>query len=65
MRIAAPFLDLVRMLYAAATLGAGWVVFSRFLSVATGIIVPHVANADEARQIVEWVRFQPQPLPSC
>lgn len=26
---------------------------------ATGIIVPHVANADEARQIVEWVRFQP------
>ena len=26
---------------------------------ATGIIVPHVANADEARQIVEWVRFHP------
>jgi 4-hydroxy-2-oxoheptanedioate aldolase len=26
---------------------------------ATGIIVPHVANADEARQIVDWVRFRP------
>lgn len=26
---------------------------------ATGIIVPHVASADEARQIVEWVRFHP------
>lgn len=26
---------------------------------ATGIIVPHVATADEARQIVEWVRFHP------
>jgi 4-hydroxy-2-oxoheptanedioate aldolase len=26
---------------------------------ATGIIVPHVASADEARQIVEWVRFYP------
>ena len=26
---------------------------------ATGILVPHVASADEARQIVEWVRFQP------
>jgi 4-hydroxy-2-oxoheptanedioate aldolase len=26
---------------------------------ATGIIVPHVANAAEARQIVEWVRFHP------
>ena len=26
---------------------------------ATGIIVPHVANADDARQIVEWVRFHP------
>lgn len=26
---------------------------------ATGIIVPHVANAEEARQIVEWVRFFP------
>ena len=26
---------------------------------ATGIMVPHVANADEARQIVEWVRFHP------
>lgn len=26
---------------------------------ANGIIVPHVANADEARQIVEWVRFHP------
>jgi 4-hydroxy-2-oxoheptanedioate aldolase len=26
---------------------------------ATGIIVPHVANAEEARQIVEWVRFHP------
>jgi 4-hydroxy-2-oxoheptanedioate aldolase len=26
---------------------------------ATGIIVPHVASEDEARQIVEWVRFRP------
>ncbi len=26
---------------------------------ATGIIVPHVASADEARQIVEWTRFYP------
>lgn len=26
---------------------------------ATGIIVPHVASAAEARQIVDWVRFQP------
>jgi len=26
---------------------------------ATGIIVPHVTDADEARQIVEWVRFHP------
>jgi 4-hydroxy-2-oxoheptanedioate aldolase len=26
---------------------------------ATGIIVPRVANADDARQIVEWVRFHP------
>src|SRR4051794_40796128 len=26
---------------------------------ATGIMVPHVANADEARQIVEWTRFHP------
>ncbi len=26
---------------------------------ATGIIVPHIANADEARQIVDWVRFHP------
>lgn len=26
---------------------------------ATGIIVPHVANEKEARQIVEWVRFHP------
>lgn len=26
---------------------------------ATGIIVPHVTTADEARQIVEWVRFHP------
>ena len=26
---------------------------------ATGIIVPHVASEDEARQIVEWVRFHP------
>jgi len=26
---------------------------------ATGILVPHVADADEARQIVEWVRFHP------
>lgn len=26
---------------------------------ATGIIVPHVASADEARQIVDWVRFRP------
>lgn len=26
---------------------------------ATGIIVPHVASEEEARQIVEWVRFHP------
>ena len=26
---------------------------------ATGIMVPHVGNATEARQIVEWVRFHP------
>ncbi len=26
---------------------------------ATGILVPHVASAAEARQIVEWTRFQP------
>jgi 4-hydroxy-2-oxoheptanedioate aldolase len=26
---------------------------------AAGIIVPHVASADEARQIVDWVRFHP------
>ncbi len=26
---------------------------------ATGIIVPHVASREEARQIVEWVRFHP------
>lgn len=26
---------------------------------ATGIIVPHVESADEARQIVAWVRFHP------
>jgi 4-hydroxy-2-oxoheptanedioate aldolase len=26
---------------------------------ATGIIVPHVADAREARQVVEWARFQP------
>lgn len=26
---------------------------------ATGIIVPHVVNEEEARQIVEWVRFYP------
>ncbi|WP_221031948.1 HpcH/HpaI aldolase family protein [Actomonas aquatica] len=26
---------------------------------ATGIIVPHVTTADEARQIVNWVRFHP------
>jgi 4-hydroxy-2-oxoheptanedioate aldolase len=26
---------------------------------ATGIIVPHVGSADEARQIVEWTRFHP------
>ncbi|MDB6168479.1 MAG: aldolase [Verrucomicrobia bacterium] len=26
---------------------------------ATGIIVPHVASEDEARQIVDWVRFKP------
>jgi 4-hydroxy-2-oxoheptanedioate aldolase len=26
---------------------------------ATGIIVPHVADADDARQVVEWVRFHP------
>lgn len=26
---------------------------------ATGIIIPHVESADEARQIVEWTRFHP------
>lgn len=26
---------------------------------AAGIIVPHIANADEARQVVDWVRFHP------
>jgi 4-hydroxy-2-oxoheptanedioate aldolase len=26
---------------------------------AAGIIVPHVASADEARQVVDWVRFHP------
>ncbi len=26
---------------------------------ATGIIVPHVSSADDARQIVEWTRFHP------
>lgn len=26
---------------------------------ATGIMVPHVTSADEARQIVEWTRFHP------
>lgn len=26
---------------------------------ATGIMVPHVADVDEARQIVDWVRFHP------
>ena len=26
---------------------------------ATGIIVPHVGSSDEARQIVDWVRFHP------
>lgn len=26
---------------------------------ATGIIVPHVSSAEEARQIVDWVRFYP------
>ena len=26
---------------------------------AAGLIVPHVASADEARQIVDWVRFRP------
>src|SRR5262249_41625108 len=26
---------------------------------ATGIIVPHVASEEEARQIVDWVRFHP------
>jgi len=26
---------------------------------ATGIMVPHVTSADEARQIVEWTRFYP------
>ncbi|MCF3650472.1 HpcH/HpaI aldolase family protein [Synoicihabitans lomoniglobus] len=30
-----------------------------FESDATGIIVPHVANADEAREIVQWTRFRP------
>jgi 4-hydroxy-2-oxoheptanedioate aldolase len=29
---------------------------------ATGIIVPHVTTADEARQIVEWTRFHPVGL---
>ena len=29
---------------------------------AAGIIVPHVTSADEARQIVEWTRFQPVGL---
>jgi len=27
---------------------------------ATGIMVPHVTTADEARQVVEWARFHPQ-----
>jgi 4-hydroxy-2-oxoheptanedioate aldolase len=27
---------------------------------ATGIIIPHVASEEEARQIVEWVRFYPE-----
>lgn len=26
---------------------------------ATGILVPHVSTADEARQVVEWTRFRP------
>jgi 4-hydroxy-2-oxoheptanedioate aldolase len=26
---------------------------------ATGIMVPHVADVDQARQIIDWVRFQP------
>ena len=26
---------------------------------ATGILVPHVANAEEARQVVAWTRFRP------
>jgi len=26
---------------------------------ATGIMVPHVATADDARQVVDWVRFHP------
>ena len=26
---------------------------------ATGIMVPHVGSVDEARQIIDWVRFQP------
>lgn len=26
---------------------------------ATGLMVPHVADADEARQVVEWTRFRP------
>jgi len=26
---------------------------------ATGIIVPHIANAEEARQVVDWTRFHP------
>jgi 4-hydroxy-2-oxoheptanedioate aldolase len=26
---------------------------------ATGILVPHVTTADEARQVVEWTRFKP------
>ena len=33
----APFLDLVRILYAAATLAAGWMAFLRFQAVATGL----------------------------
>src|SRR5690606_18597951 len=26
---------------------------------ATGIMVPHVTSADEARQVVQWTRFHP------
>ena len=26
---------------------------------ATGIMVPHVASVEEARQVIDWVRFQP------